>query len=251
MALVGLTFWSATRVASALGFLSAAIFAAVLLGLVVKLLEYTIERNREARDEPLMRLLPLPLPENTHPVQVTVRSRGRLTGLDLGAATFVDGWLHVEGLRTTFAVRASDGEAQWRGEALRLAFLDGQSVSLSYYGDASPIWTGGAHFSHQAKLWAIDREHPEGTPVRPPVELGPGARTLRTANLAAGTSVLGLSGFLVGSHLVPQGLAAALTLGLLRAIFLSVGIFSEMFDHAKRRRSERRNPSPHRTDRSA
>ena len=133
-------------------------------------------------------LFPAPCPVGTFPVRVVVRYRGALTGLDIAVASFVDGWLHVEGHRMSFAVRAGEGRAEWRGDRLRIGFLDGQGVSISLadFRDGA-----GRFFPHTARLWVADREHPEGDSILPPLGVYPTVRTaLRAGMLASGLTAL-------------------------------------------------------------
>lgn len=139
-------------------------------------------------------ILPLPLPENTFPVHLAVRYQGVLTGLDLAAASFVDGWLHVEGRRASFALRAGDARAEWRkGTTLRVAFPDDQSVEL-WLVDGLKLEP---YFRHAATLWVADRDHPEGESILPPLAVQPSIRAGRLASALLGAIVpLGIGGFL-------------------------------------------------------
>ncbi len=105
---------------------------------------------------------------------MAIRFRGVVTGFDRAAATFLDGWLHLEGCRTSFTLRASDAKVDWlRNGTLRVGFADGQSVSIWVFEGASDFGARPVSFHHDAKLWRCDREYPEGESVLPPLSAYP------------------------------------------------------------------------------
>ena len=76
----------------------------------------------------LLALAPDPAPGESFPVRVVLRRSGKPL-IDDALLTFVDGWLHVEGLRTSFSLRACDvGELTERGSVLTLGLPDEQRV---------------------------------------------------------------------------------------------------------------------------
>ncbi len=162
-------------------FVSLPIAAAVIVLVPLRILRAC----RRSRSGVLDRLLPLPLPEGTFPVDVAVRHRGLRTGTDEAVASFVDGWLHVEGLRTSFSLRPGDGLTEWRKERLRIAFPDGGSVTLGVQGVILWIARGrkpepqGGGFADCAEAW-IGVSRPSGESLVPPKGVHPDVRACWT-----------------------------------------------------------------------
>lgn len=127
----------------------------------------------------------LPPPSDTYPVQVSVLSRGARMGQDDAIAAFVDGWLHVEGARAAFALRATDGKARLVAglPALVVDLADGACVRLDLVAGG---WTDWHDFRNSAGRWVRAAERPKGSPVLPPCDAQPAVVVhglLRTALL--------------------------------------------------------------------
>ena len=90
-------------------------------------------------------LAPSPAPVEAFPVAFELAYQGVVTGRDEGIASFVDGWLHVEGLRTGFSLRPLDatrvGAMPHGAEAFDLP--GGQRITLRPFGSASDRATFG------------------------------------------------------------------------------------------------------------
>ncbi len=91
-------------------------------------------RSLNARVTPL---LTLPAPDTPYPCHVEIFRRGFLLGKDQGVVTFVDGWLHYEGLRTSFSLQRT-----------AVSSRDGNRLELAEGGTI--------HFYPQDDLIAID-----------------------------------------------------------------------------------------------
>lgn len=124
---------------------------------------------------PIFDLLALPLSPSAFPVEVAVRHRGLLTGVDGAVAVFVDGWLHVDGLRTSFSLSPADGQTELGDERLRIAFPDGGSVTLKldevtdWVARGRPAGGSSVDFTEVARAW-IEGALPIGESIRPPRE---------------------------------------------------------------------------------
>ncbi len=163
-----------------------------LAGLVLwpKLIEPVVKGATRRPLGALAGLLPLPIPPGTFPVVVTVRYGNSVTGLDEASAAFVDGWLHVEGRRTSFGLRATDGRATFRKGTLTIALPEFQSVTLDFVADRG-LDVHSAGFAYAASHWVSARERPEGEPILPPLDTLP--------LVYRGWSALGIGGFLVAA----------------------------------------------------
>lgn len=76
--------------------------------------------------------LPVPCPLDHVLIQFEVGRGSFVRGADYGMATFVDGWLHVEGRRTAFALAIDDVRqfSHLDNRRYRLTLQDGSFVSL-------------------------------------------------------------------------------------------------------------------------
>lgn len=116
-------------------------------------------------------LLPSPSPGESFFVRLTFRHRGTISGQDEAVATLLDGWLHIEGLHTSFSLRACDVGRLFPlpggGQSLELS--DDQRVEFRPYGDRGVM-------DEPLRIWhyyAI--ESPEGKSLLPPLESHPSA----------------------------------------------------------------------------
>lgn len=132
-----------------------------------------LDAQRVRRERGLEGLLPVPAPKDTFLVNVALRYRGVPTGFDVAAGSFTEGWLCLDGRRTSFALHAAYGRASWREGTLRIDLEDGQSVSVSL---ADGQEGAGAYFRHAATLWAAERDRPFGESILPPLTTHPVTR---------------------------------------------------------------------------
>ena len=120
----------------------------------------------------------LPLPDETYLVRVTTLSKGIVMGYDDAVASFVDGWLHVEGVRTSFSLRAADGHSKYAtySPTLRVAFDDGGSVRIERvppHEGTTEARSSAAAFYASSKRW-FDTPSPKGgESIFPPLEAQP------------------------------------------------------------------------------
>ncbi|RYG21161.1 hypothetical protein EON82_19295 [bacterium] len=158
------------------------------------------------------RVLPLPLPVDTFPVSVTVYQGKRVTGRDEAAASFVDGWLYVEGIAASFGYRVCDGASINLQSGLKTEFPNGQAVVLYPVGDRDLPPDAGA-FYHAIRRWLKQNQRPDGEPILPPLGFHTSIRTERPFvifTIVIGSALIGASiGLVVG--LSP--LIAAMTAG--------------------------------------
>ena len=214
-------------------------------------------KDRPSPPSPLANLVPLPLPQDTHPVHVAVRYRGALTGSDEAIAAFVGGWLVIDGVRTSFALRAVDGCAEWRNGLLHLDLSDDQSVTLEATLHPS-LGNRPSEFKDAAKMWIADRERPEGDPILPPLGTLPLIRV-------AWRSLANVSAIIVMAYLLYSALHRADPLGWLASApclfasgFFMRGMFVTQYQDEADRKAEAqdvlepRSPEPgYRPQRSA
>ena len=99
---------------------------------------------------------------------VRAHAVGHRLGRDVGIATFVDGWLHFEGRRTSFSLRRSDVDRQLGG---RLRLSEGGEVEFEPQDDlvASGLLERNLAARFQADLnrWMRD-DPPLGESILPP-----------------------------------------------------------------------------------
>lgn len=88
------------------GYLALAMFLGPPGGAVATYL--VLEKAKQNVLPRLAALAPFPAPAECFPIEFAISHRGVCTGSDQGIASFVDGWLHVEGLRTSFSLRPVD-----------------------------------------------------------------------------------------------------------------------------------------------
>jgi len=109
-----------------------------------------------------------PEPAETFPIEFSVHEDGVCTGRDRGIATLVGGWLHVEGLHTTFSLRPVDiaGTSSMRESRGGLILQNGQTIRIT-----SMAWGRGNReaFSAALRSWRhFPFELPKGEPLFPP-----------------------------------------------------------------------------------
>lgn len=204
-------------------------FLAVLLGLGLypKLIEPLVHRASHRPLGALEDLLPLPLPPSTFPVAVTVRYGSSITGLDEASASFVEGWLHVEGKRTSFSLRAVDGRAEIRRGVFQIALPEFQTITLDLILDRGlDVYS---EFRNAASHWISAAERPEGEPILPPLGTLPfvyrGWATLGVGGALLAVAMVVLEhGIGFGSFALPATLAMALgALAFCRMMFMTRG----------------------------
>ena len=170
------------------------------------------KRRRARPASALSRLVPLPLPEGTYPVHVSVRFRGAPTGTDRACAAFVDGWLHVEGPGpASTSAGAMDGVPGGAAPCGSTSRTEGASLCAGV-ADA----TLGSHdeaFRRAAREWLARAERPEGESLLPPLATRPAVRTARARSVVLGL-LAALGGVVSGGLLAAGGLAQASLLGL-------------------------------------
>jgi hypothetical protein len=141
-------------------------------------------------------LAAVPEPAKTFPIEFSLHREGICTGIDRGIATIVGGWLHVEGLHTTFSIRPVDiiGISSQRGSKGGLVLADDQTVRITslkrsledreVFGETLRSWR---HFPF---------ELPQGEPLMPPIRVHGSAisRPLfaMLVSVAAASGVLGV-----------------------------------------------------------
>lgn len=145
-----------------------------------------------------------PEPAETFPIEFSIFREGVCTGRDRGIATIVGGWLHVEGLHTTFSIRPVDivGISSDRESRGGFILADGQSVLLT-----SMQWKRPRREAFAATLrsWRhFPFELPKGEPLMPPRRVH-GSAISRPAVMLGGSliAVIGSLGVLVWLFLTP------------------------------------------------
>lgn len=164
------------------------------------------------------RLLPLPLPEGIFPVYVAIHYKRSIAGMDEASAAFVDGWLHVEGARTSFSLRQGDGQSTWDRGVLRLTLSGEECVSIWPVDDRT-LKPDARAFREAAEAWIAQAERPEGEPILPPLGTHPIMRK--------GWSFATAAGGLVMLLLLP--LIEWVNLGLLNAPLVVLAFIGEAF----------------------
>jgi len=137
------------------------------------------------RSLPTIRALaPSPAPVEAFPVAFDLSYQGVVTGRDEGIASFVEGWLYVEGLRTGFSLRPLDakriGAMPEGSEAFDLP--GGQRITLRALGSASDRLT----FGETVRVWyRFTVGVAVGEPTLPPLRVHPTAIVTPLTVLAA------------------------------------------------------------------
>ena len=126
-------------------------------------------RRFSPRPLPVSELLTLPSPEPSFPCRIEILNRGTLVGTDIGIVTFLEGWLHYEGHRTSFSLRRSD-VSERSGERLNLA--EGGTVAFEPHdwielGDTVEFDLK-KRFGANLRSW-MRSDAPVGEPILPPL----------------------------------------------------------------------------------
>lgn len=108
------------------------------------------------------------------PVRVRLSARGMRTGFDEAVVAFVDGWLCVEGLRTSFSFRACDHYGVFSGESYVLYLPNGQQVEFQPYDRGGSRRGLVSDFAIAFRRWRTE-DTPDGIPVLPPQTVHPWA----------------------------------------------------------------------------
>lgn len=163
--------------------------AGVAFGLVAVWLALGLVRPRPRPIEPL---LTLPPPATAYPCDVDVLRDDVVIGTDRGFVTFLDGWLHFEGFRTTFSLSRADARGRQKN---RVELVKG-GVEFRPNGPASP-------FSSALDRWYRIDSAARGISVLPPQDVHPSgvAHAWADAALGAGQFALGC-----GAYAAAQGL---------------------------------------------
>jgi hypothetical protein len=124
----------------------------------------------------LAALAPSPAPAECFPVEFAISHRDVCTGSDQGIASFVDGWLHVEGLRTSFSLRPVDiSKPRPLPDRDALDIPGGQQVELRSLG---PTQEDRDTFRETLRVWyRFPFGLPSGEPLLPPLAVHPSAAT--------------------------------------------------------------------------
>lgn len=130
----------------------------------------------------LRELLPEPPPEDQFRAFVTYRRKGLTTGTDAVALTFVHGWLHAEGVRSGFSLRAEDvgHPPSWSDRAGCLILPDESDICLN-----------GLDYDARSALaaWSGAREKVQGSPTLPPATVHPAQFARWGAYAVAGMAI--------------------------------------------------------------
>lgn len=149
------------------------------MGVVFSLCALARRKKPPAR---LKELLPEPAPGDQFRAFVAYRRNGQTTGTDFVALTFVGGWLHAEGVRSGFSLRAQDVQrpASGSGRTDCLILPDGGEVQLNGLDDAG---------RSSLILWLGVGERVPGLPTLPPSAVHPAQFARWVAYLVAGLAV--------------------------------------------------------------
>ncbi len=183
-------------------------------------------------------LATLPSPEAAFPCQIEVFGNGYFAGKDQGVVTFVDGWLHYEGLRTSFsflpsAVRRNSGRqvdpresgpvasfVRWLSDRYRIEFADGGAVEISpvneqFFVGFTPTVLR-EFFGVGLERWMRDAAPSVGDSVLPPEAVHSSGSTRARAEFVAGFVLSIAAGYW----------AVAIENGSLQALLLSLPFFA-------------------------
>ena len=154
-----------SNLAFPLGFLALALCFQGHLALAVAALAATILLLRlRARPRPIEGMLTLPAPVPTFVCDVEIGRAGTTTGIDRGAASFVEGWLHFEGRRTAFSVKREDLKAR---DSHRIELLDGAELLFRPHREKGLLHPSRWAFGVSLEAWAR-KGSAEGESLLPP-----------------------------------------------------------------------------------
>ena len=164
------------------------------------------------------------MPDGTFPVFIVIRQGNALTGTDLAAASFVDGWLYVDGERTSFGLRWGEGQSRWTEGVLRIGLPDGQSISLSAVRDRT-LGDRERAFEEAARRWIAEAARPQGESILPPRRTHP----LMRRGWRAAATVAALFSFLVLRTAPQMGGTVSIFCGVPLAAFGALVLFRGIF----------------------
>lgn len=145
---------------------------------------------------------------NLFGARIAVRWDGLTTGEDDATVAFVDGWMVVEGARTSFALRPCDVRVRWD---LSVELAGGGWVSFVVGEHASA-------FRGALRDWGHLAESPAGEPVFPPARVHPAIVAREFA--AAGVGIP----FLLAAILLGVLSGASWTFGAAAFVCLLIGL---------------------------
>ena len=131
----------------------------------------------------LVALAPHPAPVEAFPVEVLLSQGDVATGRDKGIASFVEGWLHVEGLRASFSFRPVDTARIGfsKGGFDRFDLPGGQSIEIRPLAASA---SDRATFQETVRVWYRFPAFPTGEPLLPPEAVHPSAASGPLTTLA-------------------------------------------------------------------
>ncbi|RYG22658.1 hypothetical protein EON82_16440 [bacterium] len=162
----------------ALAFFSGWFDVIILEPLVIGFVTYLGISRRKGRLLPnLSALAPSPAPGECFPVELSIAFDTVPTGRDQGIATFVDGWLHFEGLRTSLSVRPVDiTRVKPLADRESFELPGGQHVELKPLGRTQEDRDT---FRETLRVWyRFPFDLPRGEPLLPPTQVHPSAAVL-------------------------------------------------------------------------
>lgn len=124
----------------------------------------------------------VPPPGEAFPGRIEIWRQGVFIGEDEAVVTFVEGWLHVEGRRTAFALNNADLKPSLRREPVIARVVLAEGTDLRF--DAILRYRGVESFSRRLTAWK-DGFSPEGSSVLPPLRPHPLARARVVTDLVA------------------------------------------------------------------
>lgn len=217
-------------------FLIALVMAGVFFWLAVAVF---LVRKGQSNPGESAGLAPMPAPVEAFPIEFSFYSEGILTGKDHGIASFIEGWLHVEGLRTGFSLRPIDIV---RASFLRTGFQrfelpHGQAVQIRPQGRRSSRET----FYETSRIWHhFTVELPQGESLLPPLIVHPSAiapfYSALALSLLGATVLVAFTAFVLRLH--PSD--AGCLLGPAVAAVLVAGALHRALDRLRRQRSLQR-----------
>ena len=155
-----------------LGFLALVLYFHGYLMLASGALATTILLLRlRARPRSVESLLTLPAPVPSFVCDLDIRRAGTTIGIDRGVVSFVDGWLHFEGRRTSFAVKREDLKAR---ESEKIELTDGTELLFRSQVENGLLHPSRWVFGVSLEAWAR-KGSAEGESLLPPTAPHPSA----------------------------------------------------------------------------
>lgn len=155
--------------------------------------------NRRSLNAHITPLLTLPAPDTPFPCQVEIYRDGMLLGKDQGVATFVDNWLHYEGFRTSFSLRATDVEKEQErmltlNEGGQLLFHPENGMAAAGFREMHLR----TRFDANLASW-LRSEAPEGVSVLPPLKIHASGTARAWLNLVSSLLLFAIAAALLGA----------------------------------------------------